>query len=225
MTTNTETLRAVLPGRAGNGSNLALRLCRAVATRCALLSLLAVSFAGPARAASTSAEESPRLLAQIEPRIKAIYEKNEFAMRAFRATWLPDGSGYLRLEMPAGASGAEIVRYDSAGGNRTVVVASEKLLVPATSQRLRIREFVRSPSGNRFLLHTDTTNGGRGSDHWLYEPESGALRPVAAGAQGGGLLSITGSGETNTHIEIVEGLVDRLIALALPSHPKRPNAE
>ena len=29
----------------------------------------------------------------------------------------------------------------------------------------------------------------------------------------GHLLIITGSGETNTHIEIVEGLVDRLIAL------------
>jgi len=29
----------------------------------------------------------------------------------------------------------------------------------------------------------------------------------------GDLLIITGSGETNTHIEIAEGLVDRLIAL------------
>ena len=44
-----------------------------------------------------------------------------------------------------------------------------------------IRGFVRSPSGNRFLLHTDSTNGEHGSDHWLYEPESGALRPVDAG--------------------------------------------
>ena len=71
-------------------------------------------------------------------------------MRSFAATWLPDGSGYLKLETPAGASAAEIARYDSASGKRTVVVASEKLLVPGTSQRLRIRGFVRSPSGNRF---------------------------------------------------------------------------
>ena len=100
----------------------------------------------------------------------------------FEPTWLPDGSGYLKLETPAGASGAEIASYDSASGKRTVVVASEKLLVPTTSQRLRIREFVRSPSGNRFLLHTDITSGERGSDYWLYEPESGALRPVDAGS-------------------------------------------
>ena len=51
-------------------------------------------------------------------------------MRSFSATWLPDGSGYLKLETPAGASGAEIASYDSASGKRTVVVASEKLARP-----------------------------------------------------------------------------------------------
>ena len=37
-------------------------------------------------------------------------------------------------------------------------------------------------------------------------------------AQGlqGKLLMITGSGETNTHIQIIEGLVDRLIELGKP---------
>ena len=65
--------------------------------------LVAVLFARPAHAASTAAEASARLLAQVEPRFKAIYETNEFAMRSFHATWLPDGSAYLRLETPDGA--------------------------------------------------------------------------------------------------------------------------
>jgi len=161
---------------------LELRLCYAVAMQCALTFLGAASFIQPAQAGSTSVEESARLLAQVEPRIKAIYEKDEFRMRSFGATWLPDGSAYLRMETPAGASGAEIVRYDCVSGQRTVVVASDKLLVPDTSQRLRLRGFVRSQSGNRFLLHTDITSGEHGSDHWLYEPETGALRPVEAGS-------------------------------------------
>ena len=148
----------------------------------AMTFLVAAAFALPAPAASTSAEASARLLAQVEPRIKAIYETNEFAMRSFRATWLPDGSGYLKLETPAGASGAEIARYDAASGQRTVAVSKEKLLVPTTSERLRIRGFFRSPSGHRFLLRTDRTGGEHGSDHWLFEPESGALRPLDAGA-------------------------------------------
>ena len=37
-----------------------------------------------------------------------------------------------------------------------------------------------------------------------------------AGGLQGKLLIITGSGETNTHIQIIEGLVDRLIELEKP---------
>jgi len=124
---------------------------------------------------------SVRLLAQAEPRLKAIYETDEFRMRSFGATWLPDGSGYLKVETPDGAAGAEIARYDSAGGTRTVVVAGENLTAPAISHRLKIRGFFRSPSGDRFLLRTDNTRDGHGSEHWLYEPESGALRPMDVG--------------------------------------------
>jgi dipeptidyl-peptidase 4 len=135
------------------------------------------------QAASPAAEASARLLAQAEPRIKAIYETDEFHMRSFGATWLPDGSGYLKLETPDGASGAEIARYDSANGKRSVAVASEKLLVPGTSERLRIHGFVCSPTGKRFLLHTESAGGKDGSDRWLYEPGTGALRPVKAGRE------------------------------------------
>ena len=133
------------------------------------------------RRAAASAEETARLLAQIEPRIKAIYERDEFAIRSFTATWLPDGSGYLKLETPAGASAAEVAHYDAASGKRTVVVPSEKLVFPGSSQPLMLWWFQRAPSGNRFLLHGDITEGERRSGHWLYEPESGALRPVDDG--------------------------------------------
>ena len=60
--------------------------------RCTLTFLVAASFARPAQAAGTPAEENARLLAQIEPRIKAIYERDEFAIRSFHchlaAGWL-----------------------------------------------------------------------------------------------------------------------------------------
>ncbi|HOC00894.1 MAG TPA: DPP IV N-terminal domain-containing protein [Verrucomicrobiota bacterium] len=143
--------------------------------------LVATSIILGPQGACPAAEASARWLAQVEPRIKAIYETGEFRMRSFHATWLPDGSGYLKLETPAGASGAEIVRYDCASGQRTLVVAGEKLLVPGSSERLRIHGFVCSPTGKRFLLHTDTAGGNDGSDRWLFEPESGDLRPVKAG--------------------------------------------
>ena len=154
---------------------------RALVLRCVRTILVVAAFAQAATAASPAAEETKRLLAQVEPQIKAIYETNEYAMRSFEATWLPDSSGYLKLETPDGAAGAEIVRYDAASGQRTVVVAGEKLIVPGSDQRLTIWDFVRSPAGDRFLLHTERTSGPQGSDHWLYEPETGALRPVRTG--------------------------------------------
>jgi dipeptidyl-peptidase-4 len=45
--------------------------------------------------------------------------------------------------------------------------------------------------------------------------EKAAPINFAAGLRGK-LLIITGSGETNTHIQIIEGLVDRLIELGKP---------
>ena len=84
MTHRTETLDTVLTGCSGNSSNREWRLCCAVAMRCALTLLVAAALARPAQAASPAAEASARLLAQVEPRIKAIYETDEFRMRSFR---------------------------------------------------------------------------------------------------------------------------------------------
>ena len=145
----------------------------------AVVSVVA-SLTGFAHAASPEAEANARLLAQVKPQIEAIYGKKEYAILPFTATWLPDGSGYLKLETPGGADGPEIAHYDAASGKRTVAVSS-KLVVPASSNRLKIREFVRAPSGNRFLLQTDQTSQENPSGYWLYEPESGTLQSVNAG--------------------------------------------
>ena len=53
-----------------------------------LAALVAAALARPVPAASPAAEASARLLAQVEPQIKAIYERDEFAVRSFTATWL-----------------------------------------------------------------------------------------------------------------------------------------
>ena len=45
--------------------------------------------------------------------------------------------------------------------------------------------------------------------------ETAAAINYAAGLQGK-LLIITGSGETNTHIQIIEGLIDRLVEMGKP---------
>lgn len=42
--------------------------------------------------AEIAEEATARLLSEVEPRIRAIYETDEFRVRSFDATWLPDGT-------------------------------------------------------------------------------------------------------------------------------------
>ena len=70
-----------------------------------VIGLATAAFARFADAASPAEESNARLLAQVEPRIRSICETDEFRMRSFRTTWLPDSSGYLKWETPEGACG------------------------------------------------------------------------------------------------------------------------
>jgi len=139
--------------------------------------LAAATLSLPPLAGSAAPKTPDHLLEQAEPRLRAIYESDDWRMRPFQATWLPDSAGYLKWETPEGATAPELARYDSASGERTVV-ASDQLVVPGTNERLQLHGFICSPEGRRLLLHTDKAGG---SDHWLYEPESGGLHPVKAG--------------------------------------------
>ncbi len=144
----------------------------------ASLCLAAACLAATSAPAEPPGRETDRLLERIEPRLRALEEGDAFRVRSFDATWLPDGSGSLKLETPAGAA-AEIARYDTATGERTLLAGGDALLAPGTSNRLSIHGFSVSPSGRTLLLHTDPVAG---SDHWLHEPASGSLRPVTVPA-------------------------------------------
>ena len=171
-------------GTSGSRSNRVGAAVRPVVCIPCALMIVAWAVLAQAARANITAEDSARLLAEAEPRLKAIYDTNDFAVRPFRATWLPDGFGYMTLETPAGAAGPEIASYDAASGKRTVLVSSEKLVVPGTSRRLEIGEFVRSPAGNRFLLRAkrgDNQGGRREGEYWVFDPESSTLRNVDTG--------------------------------------------
>jgi dipeptidyl-peptidase 4 len=125
-----------------------------------------------------AAEANAKLLAQIEPRITASSGTDEFKPRGFSATWLKDGSGYLKMEEPNGADPREIARYDAASGERSVI-AGKTLVAPGTSERLRIDGFICSPTGERLLLHTVEVGG---ITRWIYDRESKDLQPVKVDA-------------------------------------------
>ena len=67
-----------------------------------------------------------QILAEAEPRLRAIYERGEFRAKRFRADWLSDSSGYTVREPIPGSEKRALVRYDAASGKRTVLDSPQR---------------------------------------------------------------------------------------------------
>lgn len=124
-------------------------------------------------------EVNTRLLADAETRLKAIYDHREFVPASFLGKWLRDSSGYLVLEQPKESSEPELVQYDVISGKRSILIGSKRLVVPGTSDRLVIQEFVQSPVASQFLMQARINASGK-TGYWLYDSKSGDLKPIAA---------------------------------------------
>ncbi len=82
------------------------------------------------------------LLNQAESRLRAIYERDEFRPKRFRAEWHADSSGYTVLESVPGAKEKVRASYEVANGKRTVLSDSDPK--PSSGQS--------SPDGASVLL-------------------------------------------------------------------------
>ncbi|MDE2980688.1 MAG: DPP IV N-terminal domain-containing protein [Gemmatimonadota bacterium] len=122
--------------------------------------------------------------AETEARLRSIFEARDVDARSFQATWLPDGTGYTTLEVPPGASARELVRYDAASGDRTVVASVSDLTPFGASEPLNISGYQFAPDGSWVLLQT----GGDG--FWLFDVAMSTLKKVEAG--GGNTISPDG---------------------------------
>ncbi|MDE2654783.1 MAG: hypothetical protein OXI71_13330, partial [Gemmatimonadota bacterium] len=118
---------------------------------------------------------------ETEARLRSIFEAGEFNARSFQATWLPDGSGYSRLESPPGGSQRELVRYDAASGTRTVLVSLSQLTPSGASEPLSISGYQFARDGSWVLLQT------RGDGFWMFDSAMSTLKRVEAG--GGNAIS------------------------------------
>ena len=149
-----------------------------------LLLGLAVSAAPP-----SSYGQGPDPLTRVEARLRAIYERREFAARSVRPlTWLPDGSGLVTLEERATGGGRELLLHDTRDGRRTVLLPAERFVVSGRTQPLVIEEAAASPDGARLLLLTDSRPDPKGSgrrlfDYWHFDRRSGALEPLVTAAE------------------------------------------
>jgi len=153
----------------------------AVRTTCVLLTVLV-------GAALCGAEEKdPSLLT-----VARIFASGEFDAQGFSARWLPDGSGYLKLERSEDSTGGQdIVCYAPGTGKREVLVPAAHLIPPGQSSPLKIDGYAFSDDRSLLLIYTNANRVWRRNtrgDYWVLDRASRELRKLGGDAQPGWLM-------------------------------------
>jgi len=94
-----------------------------IAASCFLLIGILCTVGTPDIPAQTPQE---RVLREAESRLRAIYDREEFRAKRFRADWLSDSSGYTVLERASDAKERVLVRYAVDSGKRTVLDSTHR---------------------------------------------------------------------------------------------------
>jgi len=125
-----------------------------IAASCFLL-IGILSVVAPDSPAQTPQED---ILKKAESRLRAIYERDEFRAKMFRADWLSDSSGYTVLESVPNKSEQVRVRYDVPSGRRTVLDSAQRAEAEGSENTSSDgRSVVYSDKGNLYVrdLNTD----------------------------------------------------------------------
>jgi hypothetical protein len=120
---------------------------------------LAVSFAILSLvAAAARAEQANPVRATLDAQIGRIFQSPDYQVPRFGpARWMADGTAYTTVERAADRPQTwDIIRYDAATGNRSVLVAGSTLMPPNASAALEIDDYQWSHDGKRLLIFTNT---------------------------------------------------------------------
>jgi dipeptidyl-peptidase-4 len=107
--------------------------------------------------AAVAARQDPRLR-ELDEQIGRIFGSSDYQPPRFGpARWLPGGTAYTTVERSADrADVRDIVRYDAATGERTVLVAGTRLIPAGGSSALSIDDYIWSADAKRLLVFTNT---------------------------------------------------------------------
>ncbi|MDB4910248.1 MAG: ptpA 11 [Gemmatimonadetes bacterium] len=160
-------------------------ICGSYALR---LSAQGATVVAPAAPAPADILDSSRLT------LERLFSSKEFQAHGVPSLrWTANGKGYTALEPSAGAKGGrDLVRYDAASGQRTMVVAAERLVAPGDPDPIEIQDYQFSADARRLLIFTNAQRVWRQytrGDYWVFDVASGTLRKLGgAGAPSSSLM-------------------------------------
>ena len=130
---------------------------------------------------STQCWADDEALALANRQLKAIYERRQFDEVRFRGQWLADSSGYLVTEWSARGNAPNLVRYDVATGDRSLLLDAPTLRKQFPDGRLQLRNTVMASDSKHFLLEITHANQGRQSRaFWRLDSTTSTLQRAEA---------------------------------------------
>jgi dipeptidyl-peptidase 4 len=128
--------------------------------------------------------------------LRDVFLKHAYSARPFGpARWLKGGESYTTVEPSSAVRGGdEIVRYDTATGNREVLISASDLVPPGSSRPLDLEDYDWSSDMNRLLVYTNSQRVWRlntRGDYWVFDRRAKTLRKLGGDAAPATLMFAT----------------------------------
>ncbi len=160
------------------------------------------------------------LQAQVTDSVRAtvhrIFATRDFAGERFGpARWIENGAAYTTVEPSAGGRGADIVRYETATGTRSVLVSARQMTPPGDSTALDFDDYTWSDDANLLLLFTNTERVWRDNtrgDYWVLDRRAGTLKKLGGNGPASTLMyaKVAPTGDRVAYVRQGELYVERL---------------
>jgi dipeptidyl-peptidase-4 len=111
--------------------------------------------------------------------LEDIYKNGTYRAEGYGPVrWMKDNKGYSTLEKNNEVGGTDIIRYEAASGERSVLVSAEALIPEDGSNPLPIANYEWSSDNSKLLIFTNTRRVWRyhtRGDYWVLDMKSGKL--------------------------------------------------
>lgn len=115
--------------------------------------------------------------------IDRIFNSDEFNPKFVGGTrWTKTGDGFTKFEPSATVQGGvDLVSYDAATNNRTVLISADKLIPKGETKPLALQNFDWTADNQKVLIYTNSKRVWRANtrgDYWVLDMTSGSLKKL-----------------------------------------------
>jgi dipeptidyl-peptidase-4 len=152
-----------------------------------LCSLLSATFS-----LTLAAQPTPR--PDLGAQLDTLFNKHAYETESVQLAWQKDGEIYTILEPAAGGKGMDIVAYDSASGQRSVLISAAQLTPAGAAAPLDIQGYSWPADRSKLLIFTNSKKVWRVNtrgDYWVYDEATHKLMKLGGDAPPSTLMFAT----------------------------------